>query len=156
MRALLGGAFLKYGIDISNNLLKNKIYKELRFANYSVVNCSNIIGCSIGDELFRKVTLANQTKIDFYLSINECDEIENNEIMLFLGYDNKTLNFFESFSKNIKNTCCDNLKIRDVKNFYLFKNIKATTVIFKISRNISCEALEKLSNSIINTLLSLS
>ena len=147
---------MKYGIDISNDFLKNKIYKELRYVNCSVVNCSNIMGCSIGDELFKKAILANQTKIDFYLAINESDNIKENEIMLFLGYDNKTLNFLESFSKNIKNTCWDNIKTENIEKFYLSKNIKAQIIILKISKNISKMNLEKLSNSIMNTLLSLS
>lgn len=145
---------MKYGIDIINEEINLSFLRKLEDSNIFIIDFSKIRGNLHGDSLQKKVLLANQTKIDVYISIRENLE-DSNSLEILRGDSDKEV-YFENILKNqIENIDWKMLKINNEKKLYLIKNIKSPTIIINISKTYSPRNLEKLINLLVNKLVSI-
>lgn len=145
---------MKYGLDINDNTLLRNITEKLRNEGYVVVSMSELEYYNKGDMLSKKVLLANQTKVDFYLRLN-VSEGEKNKILLYGDRSFKTLKFYQELYNHSK--IFNNISIEYIEglNYYLIKNVKGSTSFLEISFIKEDLDYEKIEEYVTRCLLSL-
>jgi hypothetical protein len=122
---------MKYGIDIDNRYLRNKIAKELREKDHVVIIMNDIEYSGFGDMLLKKAILANQSKVDIYLYL---DVIEGEEEVIRIFGDGSILS--KSFyNKLIFKKEKLNFKVLDYKkdmSYYIVANIENSVVYVEV------------------------
>ena len=122
---------MKYGIDIDNRYLRNKIAKELREKDHVVIIMNDIEYSGFGDMLLKKVVLANQSKVDIYLYLNvlECGE----EVISIFG-DGSILSkkFYDKFTSEKEKMNFNILDYKKDMSYYIVTNIENSVVCVEI------------------------
>ncbi|GIM29596.1 hypothetical protein CPJCM30710_22620 [Clostridium polyendosporum] len=145
---------MKYGIDITNRMISVKVIKALKKRGQAVIDFREIQTPFLGENLYKKVLLANQTRIDIYVSLNEVSG-EKDSISIFSGMNEVELRFVSQFKKEMLNIGFKEFNIINGSNFYLIKNIKAPCLIITIEKYMISLDNNDLSEKIVNALMSL-
>ncbi|WP_238882267.1 hypothetical protein [Clostridium sp. YIM B02551] len=134
---------MKYGIDIENRYLRNKIAKKLREEDHVVIIMNDIEYSGFGDMLLKKVVLANQSKVDIYLYLNLVEGDEE-ELRIFGDGSILSKRFYEKFTSEKEKM---NFKVLDYKkdmSYYIVSNIENSVVCVEVmtKRGISLWEIE--------------
>lgn len=146
---------MKYGIDITNRMISVKVIETLKKRGHAVIDFAEIQTPFLGESLYKKVLLANQTRVDIYISLNQING-QKDSISIFSGMNKLELNFISQFEKEMHNIGFKEFNAIDGKNFYIIKNIKAPCLVITIEKHMVSLDSNDLSEKIVNTLLSLS
>lgn len=149
---------MKYGIDARvncseeemkiNNYIKEYMIKRIKDLGHIAIDCEFSKSKNFGEILYNKVKIANNTRVDLFLSINIYFDKTNNITLYTKGYDSeimaeniiKSLDEFKFSSKNIINK----------SNLYLIKNINSQVLLANIKiSNDNEEVLEVISEKIV-------
>jgi hypothetical protein len=107
---------------------------------------------SKGDLLAKKVLLANQTRVDFYIKLDISEDVENR--LIFYGDRSvKSLELYQNLHEQKEIFNSEEIKYIEGLNYYLIKNIKGSVVFLDI--HLKKLELEKIADYIIKALLSL-
>lgn len=146
---------MKYGIDITNRMVSVKVIEALKKRGHAVIDFGEIQTPFLGESLYKKVLLANQTRVDIYISLNQING-QKDSISIFSGMNKLELNFISQFKKEMHNIGFREFNAINGTNFYLIKNIKASCLVITIEKHMISLDSNDLSEKIVNTLLSLS
>lgn len=141
---------MKFGIDVNIEKLCNIVIEKIKGNGYIAVDLTWEKWLNKGQEVFKKVLLANITNIDFFIGI---EFIKNyNECRIF--YSNNELSKACSIKiKKILSEDIDNIICEDGNCLYLIKNIDSPGIYIRIpeGRNdYNIKIIEKIIDQLIN------
>ncbi|GFP75045.1 hypothetical protein [Clostridium fungisolvens] len=122
---------MKYGLDIENKVVSSYVNERLIKNRHSVVNFQEDSNKLFGEILFRKALLANQTRVDLYINI-ENKQTEVDLVDIYVSKSEGILNSLVQLRDKMKSIGFDEVNIRDGSSLYLCKKIKAPSVIIRI------------------------
>lgn len=124
-------SILKYGLDIENKVVSSYVNERLIKDGHSVVNFQEDNNKLFGEVLFRKALLANQTRVDLYINI-ENQQTEVDLVDIYVSKSEWILNLLVQFRDKMKSIGFDEVNIKDGASLYLCKKIKAPSLIIRI------------------------
>lgn len=143
---------MKYGLDIKSDFLREKIGKALSEEGHTIISMDKLEYYNKGDLLVKKVLLANQTRVDFYIKLDISEDVENR--LIFYGDRSvKSLELYESLHEEKELFNSENIKYIEGLNYYLIKNIKGSVVFLDI--HLKEVEPQKIADYVIKGLLSL-
>ncbi|GKU25564.1 hypothetical protein [Clostridium folliculivorans] len=122
---------MKYGLDIENKVVSSYVNKRLIRNGHSVVNFQEDNNKLFGEVLFRKALLANQTRVDLYINI-ENQQTEVDLVDIYVSKGEWILSFLLELREKMKSIGFDEVNIKDGASLYLCKKIKAPSLIIRI------------------------
>ncbi|MGL5245684.1 MAG: hypothetical protein ACRC7R_10960, partial [Sarcina sp.] len=62
---------MRYAIDIMDEILKREIIEDLISLGHLVIDCSDENSVSLGESLYRKVLVSNNTRTGYFIRFKE-------------------------------------------------------------------------------------
>lgn len=141
---------MKFGVDVNNEYMCKRVLEKIKDSGNIIVDLTVEKWQNKGQEVFKKVLLANITNIGFYIGIeykknNEKCKIfySNNEYSKICSFKVK-----ESLSGEIQNITCE-----DGSYLYLIKNMNSPGVYIKIPLKENNEDNIKIVDNIIKQII---
>lgn len=145
---------MKIGLDTNDDFIANLVKNALKSKKGLIVDMALERNISIGNEVFEKVIIANNSSLDFYLKVEVRRGKEN--IKIYNGCLEKSEKFSNMFFKEIYESGISKVNLYNGENYYLIKNIKVPVVIIKIYMNDDSKISKKeISNKIIKCIKSI-
>lgn len=144
-----GWCYLKFGVDIGHNVAYDigahgirkedeltkevgiKLMERLKKLGHTVVNCTPESASNLGDSLYKRVLIANQNNIDYFISIHFNSGGENGTEIFVLSEEGRALG--EKILSEIVALGFYNRGIKDGNRLYVLKNTKATGILMEIA-----------------------
>lgn len=145
-----GGRNLKYGIDVNNELACKIVVEKIKENGNVVVDLTVEKWNNRGQEVFKKVLLANITNIDFYVGIEFVKNIDKYKVFYS---DNEYSKRYSLKIFNKLNTKVNNSILEDGKHLYLIKNMSCPGIYIKIPINDKDDENIKVINYIVEELI---
>lgn len=125
---------MKYGLDIENKFVSSYVNERLINSGHSIVNFQTDNNKLFGEVLFRKALLANQTRVDLYVNV-ENRQAEVDLVDIYVNRGEWVINFLEQFRDKIKSIGFNEVNVKDGSSLYLCKKIKAPSLIIIVKSN---------------------
>lgn len=137
---------MKFGVDLNNEYLSEIMLEKIKCSGHMVIDLTEEKWTNRGQEVFKKVLLANITNINFYIGI-EFRSI-NKEYEIFYSSEEASKNcsfeIQDSLNNGIRNIICE-----DGNHLYLIKNMNCPGMYIKAPLSESNEE----NNSIIDRIV---
>lgn len=120
---------MKFGVDVNNEYLCKRVLEKIKDNGHIMVDLTVEKWSNKGQEVLKKVLLANITNIDFYIGIEYKKSYEEYKIFYSNNEYSKTCSFKikETLSSEIENITCV-----DGTHLYLIKNMNSPGIYIKM------------------------
>ncbi|WP_055665723.1 N-acetylmuramoyl-L-alanine amidase [Desnuesiella massiliensis] len=140
---------MKFGVDIGHNVAYDigaqgirkedeltkevgiKLMERLRNLGHTVVNCTPSSASNLGDSLYKRVLIANQNNIDYFISIHFNSGGESGTEIFALSEEGRALG--EKILTEIVGLGFYNRGVKDGNRLYVLKNTKAIGILMEIA-----------------------
>ena len=141
---------MKFGVDVNNEYMCKRVLEKIKDSGNIIVDLTVEKWQNKGQEVFKKVLLANITNIGFYIGIEYNKNNEECKIFYSNNEYSKTCSFKvkESLSGEIQNITCE-----DGTYLYLIKNMNSPGVYIKIPLKENNEDNIKIVDNIIKQII---
>ncbi|NKF08622.1 hypothetical protein J1C67_12710 [Clostridium gasigenes] len=141
---------MKFGVDVNNEYMCKRVLEKIKDSGNIIVDLTVEKWQNKGQEVFKKVLLANITNIGFYIGIEYNKNHEECKIFYSNNEYSKTCSFKvkESLSGEIQNITCE-----DGTYLYLIKNMNSPGVYIKIPLRENNEDNIKIVDNIIKQII---
>jgi len=120
---------LKFGIDVNQEYLCKRTLEKIKEKGHTIVDLTVEKWPNKGQEVFKKVLLANITNIDFYIGI---EFIEYNEEYKIFYSDNECSKICSFKIKESLKVKSENIICEDGNHLYLIKNMNSPGIYIVI------------------------
>ncbi|WP_073011119.1 N-acetylmuramoyl-L-alanine amidase [Clostridium amylolyticum] len=122
---------MKIGFDTHNPELFTIISNKIRHLGHTVIYCTPQGINNLGESIYKRVLMANHSKVDMFISINIESGVENS--VLVYSKLNESLDFINSILSGFQKEGFDNKGIKDGGKYYIIKNVLTKSYIINIT-----------------------